>query len=491
MRYSLKILVTYLLFVFGVVTPAFADDFSEILNRAREIETVQITVTGQRFEPQQTISPGAPSRHASNYSLVTHWSPSQEKAKEAWQLNTVYPFPNAFTFEAEYNSTGGTRTGRDGFRPNTDGPVSPARLGAVLKDLWLTNPILLIAHKKDYASNFPRKGGTAGAFTFDAHGTQWTIYVDPVTQLPTWLETIEKDHLEGSLINRVAFSDWRMVEGVPFPFRLEQTINGQLIRREVREAITLNGALATTTETTNQLDEVELEQKALGWSMSHFFLRRALLGAPSDGDEAAKVQINDLGGGIYQVVGSSHHTVIIEGRKGLAIVDAVWYPSRSEAILDAIKAKWRKKPIKYVILTHHHIDHVGGLGPFAALGATIVTGAENFDYFHDILVKTQQTPPSMQVVPGRISLSGLGRSIEMFDIPNSHANDMIGIYVPDVKTAINTDLYSPGRPGQQPVWAREFADAIKFHGLDVEQHVGGHGSGTEPHENLVKLVSGK
>ena len=75
----------------------------------------------------------------------------------------------------------------------------------------------------------------------------------------------------------------------------------------------------------------------------------------------------------------------------------------------------------------------------------------------------------------------------MFDVPNSHANDMIAVYVPDTKTAINSDLYSPGRPAQHPVWSVEFASAVKFHGLEVENHVGTHGNGIEPHENLLAL----
>ena len=93
----------------------------------------------------------------------------------------------------------------------------------------------------------------------------------------------------------------------------------------------------------------------------------------------------------------------------------------------------------------------------------------------------------MRPVDGRLSLTGIGRELDLFDVPNSHADDMIGIYVEDAKTVINTDLYSPGRPTQQMVWASELADAIKFHDLDVEQHVGTHGLGLEPHENLLQL----
>jgi len=35
------------------------------------------------------------------------------------------------------------------------------------------------------------------------------------------------------------------------------------------------------------------------------------------------------------------------------------------------------KPIKYVVNTHHHFDHAGGLGLFVAEGAIIITHEVN------------------------------------------------------------------------------------------------------------------
>ena len=463
--------------------PANAQSLAEFVDKAAKVETVRIDATGQRFEPQQTIGPNAPARHASNYQLTTHWAPAEEQATEAWKLRTIYPFPNNLTFEASYHANGGTRSGRDGFRPSADGPVSPARLGAVMKDLWLTNPLLLMARASGDVSAFE----TGAAYTFNAMDTQWTVTINPETGLPETLETIERDHLETTRVNSVSFKDWRMIDGVPFSFRIEQRIGGRLIRREVRNEVSINNAFERPVPSPASEENFDQARKDLGWSMSHFFLRRAMLGAPSDGDEAASVQINNLGRGIYQVTGSSHHTIIVEGRKGLAIVDAAWYPRRSEAVLAAIRKKWRRKRIKYLILTHHHIDHTGGLLPLAELDLTLVTSAANFTYFYDILNEQLDEVPRMRPVDGRLSLTGIGRELDLFDVPNSHADDMIGIYVEDAKTVINTDLYSPGRPTQQMVWASELADAIKFHDLDVEQHVGTHGLGLEPHENLLQL----
>ena len=473
--------------IFALFLTATANDIEKYIQNASNIKTVSFEARGQRFEPQQTIVPGVPSRHTSNYHLETQWALEQGRINENWKLNTVYPFPNALEFQAQYDKTGGKLNGRDGFRPNTTGRMTSARVGAVTKDLWLMNPFLLMANA-DSVETLLSRLETNNTYTFNAFDTQWRVTQDPQTGFPLELQTTEKDHLEGTLVNAVSYSDWRMVNQTPFPFRIEQTVNDKLVKREVRADITLDEKIAPISWGEDGAPKIDEEQLQRGWDMSHFFLRRAMLGGPSDGDEAAVAKIKNVEDGIYQIVGSSHHTVVIEGSDGLALVDAAWYPRRSEAVLKAIKDKWgSKKPIKYVILTHHHIDHIGGLLSFAELDTTIVTGRKTFPYINEALAKTQQMPPKMRPVDKRLTITGIGRDIELFDVPNSHANDMIAIYVPDTKTVINSDLYSPGRPTQHPVWSAEFASAVKFHALDVKNHLGTHGNGTEPHENLLAL----
>ena len=45
-------------------------------------------------------------------------------------------------------------------------------------------------------------------------------------------------------------------------------------------------------------------------------------------------------------------------------------------VIKLAKAKYPGKAIKYLVLTHHHNDHSGGIRAFAAEGATLVVPAQ-------------------------------------------------------------------------------------------------------------------
>ena len=58
-------------------------------------------------------------------------------------------------------------------------------------------------------------------------------------------------------------------------------------------------------------------------------------------------------------------------REGVVVVDALGSPALAEELLAAIR-QVTTQPVRYVILTHYHADHIYGLQAFKAAGATII-----------------------------------------------------------------------------------------------------------------------
>ena len=154
---------------------------------------------------------------------------------------------------------------------------------------------------------------------------------------------------------------------------------------------------------------------------------------------------------ISVVNGGSHNTLIVATSDGLIAVDAPGDDGQSKIVMDLAQQKYPGKTWKYLLLTHHHIDHVGGLRAFAAAGATIVVGKGDGAFYRKVLSApetlnpygTKQVPPKVEEVDGKWSVSDGGRTIEAYSLDNPHATGYIIPYIPDAKFGFVTDLWSP------------------------------------------------
>ena len=217
-----------------------------------------------------------------------------------------------------------------------------------------------------------------------------------------------------------------------------------------------------------------------GWEMSHIILKRGGGGNIGNFPQIDNVTIEEIAPGIF-LVPSTHNNLIIEGPEGLALVDASWYPERSNTLLARMAERWPEKPIRYLILTHHHIDHTGGMRPVIEAGASVVTSEKNAAYFREVFESTMARNVNLIEVGQFLQLDGIGREIHAYDVYTEHADGMIAAYVPDEKLLFNADLFSPNRPLQFSLWLDDLMNAIEWHRIDVEKHVGGHGSRIAAH----------
>jgi len=126
-------------------------------------------------------------------------------------------------------------------------------------------------------------------------------------------------------------------------------------------------------------------------------------------------------------------------------------------VIDKAKELVPGKPIRYVINTHVHFDHSGGLRPFVAEGATIVTHESVRPFYEAAWANPRTLNPDAASKSGKAAtfeavgdkhvLTDGVRPIEVHAIQGSgHADGFLMVYLPNEKILIEADAWSPLAP---------------------------------------------
>src|SRR4029077_17854318 len=110
-------------------------------------------------------------------------------------------------------------------------------------------------------------------------------------------------------------------------------------------------------------------------------------------DDGDSLRLEDVGSNISQTQGGSHNTIVNSTNPSPIAGEAPNDDGQSRQSIDMAKKKYPGKPIRYLILTHHHVDHVGGMRTYAAEGATIVMAKGDGDYFRKALARPETLNP--------------------------------------------------------------------------------------------------
>jgi glyoxylase-like metal-dependent hydrolase (beta-lactamase superfamily II) len=211
-----------------------------------------------------------------------------------------------------------------------------------------------------------------------------------------------------------------------------------------------------------------------------------------------------LADGVWYVGGAGANSVAVEFRDFVAIVESPTNEQRSIAVLDETRRLVPAKPIRYLVNTHHHFDHLGGIRTFVAEGATIITHQRNRDFYERVVFspaprtlepdRLSLTPraPVFETLNERYALSDGTRVLEIYAVPGlAHNQNMLIAYLPKEKIVIEGDLYTPPAAGA-PAPAvnasnRTFRDTVQRLKLDVAQIASIHGR-VAPWDEFARFV---
>jgi glyoxylase-like metal-dependent hydrolase (beta-lactamase superfamily II) len=218
-----------------------------------------------------------------------------------------------------------------------------------------------------------------------------------------------------------------------------------------------------------------------------------------------------LAPGVWLIGGGSHNSVAVEFRDFITVVEAPLNDARSAAVIAETKRIIPNKPIRYLVNTHHHFDHLGGVRHFVAEGATVVTHEINAPFYEDTVFTHQSrvlapdrlhlfpwattggTTVRLETMRDRHFITDGTKTMMLFHVPNiQHSANMIVAYLPQERILINGDLYTPPAAGAPPPanvsnGSIGLYNTVRRLNLPVDRHVPIHGQ-PGPHADFERIV---
>jgi len=186
-------------------------------------------------------------------------------------------------------------------------------------------------------------------------------------------------------------------------------------------------------------------------------------GLPAPADYAT-IETTRLAEGVYLIGGAPMNSVAIGFEKFVAVVEAPINETRSLAVIEEVARLFPEKPIRYLINTHQHFDTIGGIRTYAHIGATIITHAQNRDfYIRDVMNYTPRT-----IKPDLVALMPPTELTEGYTYEFVKENYV----VTDGKRLLYINYAQPFRPAEGMLMATLPAEGIVVQSDLVSTHEG-------------------
>jgi len=471
------------------------------------IKTISVKGTMKQWEPEQSDVPGGEMRFANESSYEVVQDRTRRAARYDWEKKFAYPAPRTYKFSEILTPDAGYVLGIDTTARNAQNlqnnppahAMSGARLATTQREAGrgaLTSLLLNMRNNPDQVRSAPDL--VVGGVTYPAvsYGP-YIVAFDAQTGLPARVRTLDYDNVWGDVNYDLVYSQWRDFGGIKIPMNRKYELNGAVVQENQFTDLRINPPVDAAKFEVPAAIRANAAQPATGNVPYQWVLRRQFIGTYLDSENLSYdargsqgLRLQEVAPGVQHVVGGTHNSLLVEMSDHLIVFDAPVTDAQSLWVVNAAKEKFPGKPIRWVVLTHHHMDHTGGVRGFLAEGAALVVGQGAGAHFRRVLDAPATRNPDMrprdfsrtpilEVPESHVMSDDRGRQVIVYRIDNPHAKSYLIGYVPDAKLGFVTDLWSPGRdplPAKITPPLAAVAAGVKKAGIEPARFAGGHGS---------------
>jgi glyoxylase-like metal-dependent hydrolase (beta-lactamase superfamily II) len=360
----------------------------------------------------------------------------------------------------------------------------------VTADRWAEmyhNPIGIVLLALDETSTVTNLREEAGQRVVDivaSNGTQFTLFVDGETGLPSKVMSSTYHPNLGDVAIETFFEDYRETGGLG-GFQARLTLPSSYTTNIDRFPLS---EYRVTANPNAQIDDLtaSTEVRSAGPAMA-----------------VATVEVEEIAGGVWYLGGQSHHSVLVEFDEYLALIEAPQSEARTLAVIARARELQPEKPLQYVVNTHHHFDHSAGIRAAVSEGLTVITHEVNRSFFEELVARKHSIMPdvltrnpqplTVVTVTGNepYELTDGSRTLLMYRIvADAHSDGILMAYLPRERILIEADAFSP--TSTEAPFAEVLLKNIEDRELRVNTILPLHGgvSGMEDLERAVRTARG-
>ena len=418
---------------------ASSEEAAGVLRRASvamgagELKSIRYTAEGSGYTFGQAYTPGAAWPKITVHSQIRSINYDTASMREEFTLSRAEPrggggYPLAGQQRNDQFVSGDFAWNQAG----ANAVPGPRVVGDRVHQLWITPHGVIKAAIRNNATLAwnTRNGKSLAAVSFAQPGRFTATAFINEDYLVERIESRLPDPVLGETTAVTTYSGYRDFGGVKFPSRIEQSQGGHPVLEVAVKEVQPNAPA-----------EIILPDN----------VRSA----------TERVSADKVAEGVWFIAGGSHNSVAIEMKDHMVLVETPLNDARSGPVLDQVKQLAPGKPIRFVINSHGHFDHSGGLRAAVAEGATLIIQAGNKAYFErafavpnrinpDRLAKSGKKP-KFRTVNDKLELTDGTRTIAIHRITGGNHHDAFQmVYLPKEKLLIEADVYTPLPPNAPP-----------------------------------------
>ena len=207
---------------------------------------------------------------------------------------------------------------------------------------------------------------------------------------------------------------------------------------------------------------------------------------------AGQLQIGD---GVF-TIGGNYLSLAVDMGDHILVVESGQSDQRGMDVM-AAKRAIPNKPIRFVVNSHPHFDHAGGLATAVAEGATILTHRNNEEALERFLSGPRTLiGDSLAKMPRKPSIDGVGtrdvrrgsngKVVELHHVPTEHSDGMVIVYLPAEKALWSADITAVNPNPAALATLRAVNDTVTKQKLDYNLFLTAHPPNPDPGRPLTR-----